>query len=137
YLLALSSKYDAYCIYLVKSDNCLEINDEELLGKIRQADFIDVLERSDGECFHIADEGLHYQTPSGMHTKAFLRLADAVHSFGRMDRISYWMLTSINHADAVLFDNWSLASLVLHSQSVLCKSVKFDCLHQHMNFNAE
>lgn len=137
YLLALSPEYDGYHIYLVKNDNCLEIKDEELLGKIRQADFIDVLERSDGECFHIADEGLHYQTPSGMHTKAFLRLADAVHSFGRMDRISYWMLTSIYRADAVLFDNWSLASLVLHSQSVLRKSVKFDCLHQHLNFNAE
>ncbi len=137
YLLTLSDEYTKYSIYIVQYEACLEINDEKLLNKIRHADFIDVLERSDGECFHMADDGLHYQTPSGMHTKAFLRLADAVHSFGRMDRISYWMLTSINSADAVLFDNWSLASLVLHSQSILGKHIKFDCLHQHMNFNAE
>ncbi|AZZ94055.1 phosphoribosyltransferase [Hahella sp. KA22] len=137
YLLELNNEYKDYYIYLVQKEGCLKIDDKELLRKIRQADFIDVLERSDGECFHIADDGLHYQTPSGMHTKAFLRLADAVHSFGRMDRISYWMLTSINRADAVLFDNWSLASLVLHSQSILEKRIKFDCLHQHMNSNAE
>ena len=137
YLLSLDTDFAEYKIYKVTRNACLCVNDDNLRNRIRHADFMDVLEQSGGECFHIAEEGTHYHTPSGMHTKAFLRLADAVHSFGRLDRISYWLLSKINKAEAVLIDNWSLSSIVLHSQNTLNKKIKFDCLHQHLNSNAE
>lgn len=124
-------------IYQVTIDDCILIEDQNILHEIRDADFQTILLESDGHCFHICDDKMHYQTPSGMHTKAFLRLADAIHSFGRLDRISYWLLPSIQSADAVLIDNWSLASIILHSQSTLGHRVKFDCLHQHLSTNVD
>ena len=122
-------------LFCIKSDSCELIDDQSRIEEIRRADFLDVLERSKGECLHIAGNGVHYQTPSGKHTKAFLRLADVVHSYGRLDRISYWLLEELNKVEAVLVDNWSLASIILYSQIQLNKKIKFDCLHQHLNFN--
>ena len=133
YLLTLDENF-SQSLFHINTELCRCINKEKL-EEIRRTDFLDILERFDGEGLHIAGDGMHYQTPSGKHTKAFLRLADVVHSFGQLDRISYWLLEKLNRVEAVLVDNWSLASIILYSQILLQKEIKFDCLHQHLNSN--
>lgn len=135
YLLTLNRNF-SQSLFHINKESCRCINKEKL-EEIRRADFLDVLERFDGEGLHMAGDGMHYQTPSGKHTKAFLRLADVVHSFGQLDRISYWLLEKLNRVKAVLVDNWSLASIILYSQIPLDKKIRFDCLHQHLNSNVE
>ena len=133
YLLILNDNF-SQSLFHINTESCRCVNKEKL-EEIRRADFLDILERFDGEGLHTAGNGMHYQTPSGKHTKAFLRLADVVHSFGQLDRISYWLLEKLNRVEAVLVDNWSLASIILYSQIRLQKEIRFDCLHQHLNSN--
>lgn len=136
YLLTLNENNFSQSLFHINTESCRCINKEKL-EEIRRADFLDILERFDGEGLHTAGNGMHYQTPSGKHTKAFLRLADVVHSFGQLDRISYWLLEKLYRVKAVLVDNWSLASIILYSQIRLKKEIRFDCLHQHLNSNKE
>ncbi len=135
--LLISKKNFSKALFRINTNSCEPIHDQSRIEEIRHADFLDVLQRSDGKCLHIAGNGVHYQTPSGKHTKTFLRLADVVHSFGRLERVSYWLLEELNKVDAMLVDNWSLASIILYSQILLKKKIKFDCLHQHLNFDKE
>ena len=135
YLLALNDKF-SQSLFHINTESLRCINKEKL-EEIRRADFLDILERTGGEGLHIAGEGIHYQTPSGKHTKAFLRLADVVHSLGQLDRISYWLLEELDRVEAVLVDNWSLASIILYSQIRLKKEIRFDCLRQHLNSKKE
>ena len=136
YLITLNKNNFSQSLFHINTKPCRCINKKKL-KEIRRADFLDILERFDGEGLHTAGNGMHYQTPSGKHTKAFLRLADVVHSFGQLDRISYWLLEKLNRVEAVLVDNWSLASIILYSQFRLKKEIRFDCLHQHLNSNKE
>ncbi len=132
-------------VYLIRFDNILSkfeviqvlesslsiVNDEKLLYKIRKSDLCEIID-SNTDCLIKAPSGIHFVTPSNKHVIEFLRVADALHSYNALDRLSFWLQEHISKASGIIVDSWSLVSVVLNSQQLMGTKIPFDCFNEHI-----
>jgi hypothetical protein len=137
YTLIFDQSDGRYKFYKIENNRGVLNESRELQVLVCQRDLTEVLQQSKGGCIHNPPKNTHFKTPSGLHTKSFLRLADAIHSYNALDRISYWLQSSMINADAVLADNWSLSPIVLQGQIILNRILPFDCLSNHIDYDLE
>lgn len=134
YLLGYDNASGKHNIHWVRQGSLDFIDDKNLLGAIREADLLEVISQTSGDCILDAPDGSHFITPSEKHTTQFLRLADALHSYNALDRLSYWLQAEIRGVAGIVIDTWSLASIVLGSQLLLDSEgrMPFDCFNRHI-----
>lgn len=134
YILEYDKAIAKHKIHVVQQGKLKVSADEKLLKDIREFDLLEVIYRTSGDCIIDAPDGTHFITPSEKHTKRFLRLADALHSYDALDRISYWLQAEMNGVAGIVIDTWSLASIILGSQLLLGEGGRapFDCFRRHI-----
>jgi hypothetical protein len=139
YLLVYDRPTAKHNVYLVQEGDMPPVADEQMVSSIRQFDLVELITGSNRDCLIHAPPGSHFVTPSRKHTTKFLRLADALHSLGALDSLSYWLQAEMKGAAAVIIDTWSLASVVLASQLSLGADgvVPFDCFERHIRNDEE
>jgi|CXWL01.1.fsa_nt_gi glutaredoxin len=137
YTLVFDSDEGEYKFYKIGKRKGVLHKDDDFQKIVRQSDLAEVLEQTEGSCIHIPPNNTHFKTPSGFHTKTFLRLADAIHSYNALDRISFWLQSHMINVQAVLVDNWSLSPIILQTQILLKKEIFFDCLSKHIDNDIE
>jgi len=118
-----------HVLFSVGDRGMVEIKEPGLIKKIRNYDLDAVLHRKGVDCSIKAPNGGHFVTPSGKHTRVFLRIGDVVNSFNSMDRISYWLQDYIDdEVVGIISDTSSLLSVVVHSLYLKNKNLPFTCL---------
>lgn len=132
YLLCFDKGLKGHVLYRVIQSGLESRADKGLLEEVRSEDLSQVIQATSGDCIIEAPPGVHFVTPSNKHTVRFLRLADALHSYNALDRISYWLQPAMIEAGAVLVDSWSLSSIVLRCQQLLGIDIPFDAFRQHI-----
>ncbi len=137
FLLEYDYLHQRYLIHQITPDNVALVANPKLLNDIREFDLLEVIDNTKGDCILDAPHGTHFITPSEKHTTRFLRLADALHSYNAMDRISFWLQAEMAVASGVIADTWSLASVILNSQMLLEASIPFDCFRQHIRYDED
>jgi hypothetical protein len=119
-------------LHEIQLNGIVGIEDHKLIEAIRNSDLSEVISKTRGDCIIDAPPNAHFITPSEKHTTRFLRLADALHSYDALDRISYWLQSEMAGASGIIIDTWSLSSIVLRSQQLLGIDVPFDCFRKHI-----
>lgn len=133
YLTLFDNESYKHIIYRILKDEVIKLDDLVLLEKIRTYDLLEIVHMSKGDCIIDAPDGIHFVTPSNMHTTRFFRVADALHSYNSLDRISFWLQPYMENISGVLIDSWSLSSIFLQTQNILnLKNVPFDSFEQHV-----
>lgn len=135
FFITFNGKSNLFELYEVVNSQLVKLNDNALLERIRLADLNEVVEQSSGESLIEAPNGTHFITPSGKHTNKFIRIADIVQSYNALDRISYWLLPHLKDVSYILIDNWSIASIVLHTQLRAGINIPFDSFTSHVSSN--
>ncbi len=122
-----------YDLVEVTRDNLVNRKDnKKLVNDIRNYDLEQLIVKRSKYCAIQAPYGGHFVTPSGKHTKTFIRIADAITSYNSMDRISFWLQEYIKEdLSGIVVDTPSLLSVVVHTFNLLGKSVPFTCINEN------
>ena len=130
YLLTFSN--DFFQLYIVEDEKLTEVtNEKKSLSQIRNHDLNQLIIGRTSDCAIKAPYGGHFVTPSGKHTKIFIRIGDAINSFNSMDRISFWLQEVItNDISGIVVDTPSLLSVVVHTLNLKGKTIPFTCLRE-------
>lgn len=124
-----------YRLERILVDGTSRIGARAALEALRQADLFQLVDDARNLCFLQATPSYHFVAPSGQHCSAFFRLGDAIASKRSLDRLAFWMLSSFHAADAVILDNWSIASLALRTMALAKRDIPFDCVASHPQNN--
>lgn len=123
---------DSFKLYLVEEKKLIEYTgNQKILDEIRNYDLNQLITNKSSDCTLKAPQGGHFVTPSGKHTKIFVRIGDAINSFNSMDRISFWLQGIINDdVSGIVIDSPSLLSVVAHVFNLNGKNIPFTCLSE-------
>lgn len=119
-------------LYSLTQNNFEENKSASELKKLRQYDLSFLLTKDPINCSIKAPNGSHFVTPSGKHTKVFIRAGDAINSYNSMDRISFWLQEWITSSTAgVISDIPALLSVISHTFNLKKISLPFTCLKEN------
>lgn len=136
YFLNYDRELHTHRLHKLKGEEIYEEQNATIIDEIRTQDLREIVNRTPSP-FLEAPIGHHFVTPSGKHTKVFLRVADMIQSYNALDRISFWLLPHLATAAAVIVDTWNLASIVLHAQKRLGRNTPFNCFREHITSDEE
>jgi hypothetical protein len=127
--------------FSIKTDQITEaglaqLESEPIIQKVRNADLLQLLHEDAGGCVLGPHENYHFVTPSLNHTTTFIRIGDLLHNVDTLDRFAFWLRPHVGKADAILADNWSIASLILRTLQLERLDLPFDCLQEHPTHNS-
>jgi hypothetical protein len=104
-----------------------------LLSAIRQSELAAIIRDSSELCFLNASKTFHFLTPSHIHCERYLRVGDAIRSMETLDKLAFWILPQVHHADVFLSDVWGIASVVIRAMHMLSRAIPLDCLGEYPN----
>lgn len=124
-------RHRAYRTYHIRSDDVVLLDSDFNVGEMGSIDLSRLLEKHSNDSFIHGGDQYHFATPSHNHTNAFFRLGDSIRNRDDLDRVTFWLLKHIDHADYVFIDSWSIAAIPLRALQILGKETAFDALPAH------
>lgn len=124
-------KEQTYQTYQIHSDKVTCLDNDFKTDVIASIDLSQLLQKHSSDSFIHGGDQYHFATPSHNHTNAFFRLGDSIRNRDDLDRVTFWLLKHIDHADYVFIDSWSIAAIPLRAFQILGKETAFDALPAH------
>jgi hypothetical protein len=121
---------------LITQTGLAQLESELVIAKVRNADLLQLLHEDAGACVFEPYGNYHFVTPSLTHTTRFMRIGDLLHDLETLDRLAFWLRPHVGKANAILVDNWSIASLILRALQLERLDLPFDCLPEHPTHNS-
>ena len=120
---------------LIAAAGLSQLENEPVISKVREADLLQLLQEDGGACALEPHANYHFVTPSLTHSSRFMRIGDLLHDLQTLDRFAFWLRPYAGNAQAILVDNWSIASAILRTLQINKLDIPFDCLPEHPTHN--
>lgn len=121
---------------LISANGLSQLEGESVISRVREADFLQLLQEDGGACALEPHANYHFVTPSLTHSSRFMRIGDLLHDLRTLDRFAFWLRPHAGNAHAILVDSWSIASPILRTLQINKIDIPFDCLPEHPTHNS-